>query len=146
MNLSKNIKIMEVEAPIALADDTDSNTDIIDMSGWDGVVFIVPVTDSVDTGVATLKAEDNSANSDTGMTHITGATATATSVANDDLNNQLLILDVYRPVERYVQGVLTSATANIAFGNTIAILYRGRKAPVTQPTATTLQHTTVVGS
>lgn len=135
MNLLKNCKIMEVGAPVAAAANTDSNSDIIDMSGWEGVVFVAPITDSVQTGVATLKVEQNTANSDTNMAALSGATAAATSAANDDLNDKLLILDVYKPRERYVQAVRTSATANIAFGNVIAILYSGKKAPITADTS-----------
>jgi len=133
MNFLKNMKIQEVLAPVAAGSSIDSNSDILDMANWDGVIFVVPVTDSVDTGVATLTIEQNTANSDTGMAALSGATATATSAANDDLNNTLLIVDVYRPRERYVQGVVTSATANIAYGNMVAIQYQGRAAPVTQP-------------
>lgn len=129
MNLLKNVSIREVGAPIAAANNTDSNSDIIDMQGYDGVLFVGSVTDSVATGVATLKVEQNTANSDTGMAAVTGGQAQATCVANDDLNDQLLIVDVYKPRERYVQAVRTSATANIAFGSLIAILYGGRKMP-----------------
>lgn len=135
MNLLKRIKIQEVGAPVAAAANTDQNSDRLDMSGWDGVMFIVPITDSVATGVATLTVEQNTSDSDTGMAALSGAVATKTCVVNDDINNQLLIVDVYRPRERYVQGVITSGTANIAFGNTIAIQYQGRKPPVTQPTS-----------
>lgn len=131
MNLTKNVVIAEVLAPVGAASNTDSNSSIVDTQDCEGVVFIVPITDSVDTGVATLTAQQNTANSDTGMAGLSGAVATATSAANDDLNGQLLIVDVYRPRERYVQGTLTSATANIAFGNMIAIKYGVRKAPVT---------------
>jgi hypothetical protein len=132
MNLITSVKIEEVGAPVANANNTDQNSDRLDMSGWDGVVFIVPITDCVQAGVATLKVEENTSDSDTGMTALTGATATATSAGNDDLNNMLLVVDVYRPRERYVQGVITSATQNIAFGNTIAIRYQGRKLPITE--------------
>lgn len=128
---SENHSIREVGAPIALASNTDSNSDIIDMTGWDGVVFIAPIEDSVATGVAHLKGEQNTANADSGMATLTGADATATCVVNDDLNNKLLVLDIYKPQERYVQAVRTSGTANIAFGTLIAILYTGRKSPVT---------------
>jgi len=53
---SENHKIMEVSAPVSAANNTDSNTDIIDMTGWDGVCFIQPIEDSVSGGVAHLKA------------------------------------------------------------------------------------------
>ena len=131
MDLLKNTLIAEVGAPVALASDTDQNSDRLDMQGYDGVLFLVPITDSVDTGVAALTIEQNDDDSDTGMSALTGAVATATSAANDDLNNKLLIVDVYRPTKRYVQGVITSLTANIAFGNTIAIRYKGSKVPIT---------------
>jgi hypothetical protein len=132
MTLTDNVKIMEVGAPVALADDTDQNSDRIDMSGWDGVVFVVPITDSVNTGVATLTVEQNDSDSNSGMDALSGGVATATSATDDDLNDQLLIVDVYRPTKRYVQGVITSSTADIAFGNMIAILYNGSKFPITQ--------------
>jgi hypothetical protein len=144
MNLLKNMKIQEVMAPVAAANNTDSNSDRLDMANWDGVIFILPLTDSVATGVATLTIEQNTADSDSGMAALSGATATATCTVNDDLNNTLLIVEVYKPRERYVQGVATSATANIAFGNMIAIQYRGRKGPVTQPAS--VQASTLVAS
>lgn len=139
MNFIKNFKIMEVGAPIANASNTDSNSDRIDMANWDGVVFIAPIEDCADTGVATLTIEQNTADSDTGMAALSGAAATDTSAANDDLNNQLLVAEVHKPQERYIQAVRTSATANIAFGTLIAILYRGRKAPITE-------HSTILNS
>lgn len=128
-NLFKNVSVREVNAPVSAGSSIDDNSDIIDMQGWDGVMFIVPITDSVATGVATLTVEQNDDNSDTGMAALSGANATATCAVNDDLNDSLLVVDVYRPRERYVQAVLTSATANIAFGNTIAVLYnkKGKK-------------------
>lgn len=144
LNFLKNNKIQEVLAPVAAASNIDSNSDRLDMQNYDGVIFIVPITDSVQNGVATLTIEQNAADSDAGMAALSGATATATSAVSDDLNNTLLIVDVFRPRERYVQGVVTSATANIAFGNMIAIQYRGRKAPVTQPAS--VQASTLVVS
>jgi hypothetical protein len=131
MNLLKNNLIGEVGAPIALANNTDSNSDILDMSGYDGVCFIAPVEDSVQNGIASLKVEQDDANADGGMAALAGATATKTCVITDDLNNKLLIVDVYKPTKRYVQGVRTSSAANIAFGTLIAIRYNGSKCPIT---------------
>jgi len=94
-------------------------------------MFVCPIEDSVATGVATLKVEQNTADSDSGMAALSGASATVTSATNDDVNGTLLVVDVYRPTERYVQAVRTSATANIAFGTVTAILYGPRELPVT---------------
>jgi hypothetical protein len=132
MILTDNIKIMEVLTPEGMANNTAKNSDRIDMSGWDGVVFVVPITDSTDTGVATLTVKQNDSDSDSGMDALENAEATATSATDGDLNDQLLIVDVYRPTKRYVQGVITSDVANMAFGNMIAILYNGSKFPISQ--------------
>lgn len=127
-----NIEIREVGAPVANASNTDSNSDRIDMAGYEGVIFIATVTDSAATGVATLKVEQNTSDSDSGMAALAGATAAKTCAINDDINDANLIVEVYRPRERYVQAVRTSATANIAFGSVIAVLYGKRKMPVTE--------------
>lgn len=124
------VQIREVNAPVTAANNTDDNSDRIDMQNWEGVCFVVPITDCADTGVATLTVEQNTADSDSGMAALSGGAATKTSAADDDLNDKLLIVDVYRPTERYVQAVITSTVANIAFGNTLAILYGPRKKPV----------------
>jgi hypothetical protein len=145
MNLVPNVLISEAHAPIANANNTDANTDILDMSGYDGVVFIVPVEDSANAGVATLTVENSTTNADTYMVAITGAASTATDSGGDALNGKLLIVDVHKPLKRYVQGVFTSSGGNIAFGTCIAIRYHGHKAPVTAD-ATVLQAVTVVGS
>lgn len=129
--LYNQVDIREIGAPVAAGSSIDNNSDRIDMAGYEGAIFIIPITDSVDTGVATLTIEENSTDSDSGMTAISGAVATATSAANDDLNNTLLIVEVHRPQERYLQAVRTSATANIAYGNATVILYGARKMPVT---------------
>lgn len=130
-NLWNNIEIREVGAPTALANNTDNNSDRIDMANHQGVIFVAVVDDSVATGVATLKIEQNTTDSDSGMAALTGTTATATCAVNDDLNGKVLIAGVDTPRERYVQAVRTSATANIAFGSVIAILYGKRVKGVT---------------
>lgn len=131
MNLGKDLGYQHVQAAIAAADDTDTDSAAIDTSGYDGVILITSITDSVDTGVATLTAKQCDTSGGT-YAALTGAAATATSGANDDLNGQLLIVDVFRPLERYVKANLGSATANIAYGETLAILYNSTHKPIAQ--------------
>lgn len=134
-SLLKSSAIDYAGALVSAASNTDSNSSRFDMAGYDGVTFICTITDSVATGVATLTIETNSSDADSGMT-ASAAVATATSATNDDLNGMLLIAELHRPLERYVQGVRVSATANIAFGEIIAIRWCGDKSPVTQSSTT----------
>jgi len=132
MNFQTDHEVRECLAPIAAADNTDSNTDIIDMAGYTGATFITPITDSVATGVALMTIEQSEANADGAMAALSGATATATCAINDDLNNTLLMVTIDHPKERYIQAVLTSATANIAYGSTIVILHGSKEKPVSE--------------
>lgn len=143
MNLLKNTKWYYAGAAIAAASNTDDDSAYVDMQGFDGVVFATPITDSVATGVATATAIQCDTSGGT-YANLSGAVATATSAQNDDLNSKLLIVDVYRPQERYLKLTRASATANIAFGDVIAILYKGSKAPVAQLAAEVAASTTVV--
>ena len=81
-NLSKAVVFDVVNAAVTAASNTDDNSSIIDMQNYDGVAFLVPITDSVATGVATLKVAGNTSNSATGMAALVGASATATSAEN----------------------------------------------------------------
>lgn len=140
-NLANNVKISWVKALIASNASTDSNTAILDMSGFDGVIFITPVTTATTGSVVALTVESSTTNADTYMAAITGAAATKTSPAD----GTLLVVDVYRPLKRYVQGVITSATQVATFDATIAIQYSGSKMPISEA-ATIADQTVVVGS
>lgn len=105
-------------------------SDILDMAGFEGVLLIAKLGDVTDTSVVTLQAQQNTANSGTGMATLSGS-VTYTAGASD-ADNDLLVLDVYRPSERYVRALLTSATANAVKNGVIAIRYGARKVPVTQ--------------
>jgi len=129
-DIPNSIDISYAGALVTAASNTDSNSSRFDMANYEGVIFFTTITDSAATGVATLTIEENSADSDTGMTAITGSGASKTCTVNDDINNMLLISGAVRPAARYVQGVRTSATANIAFGEIHCIRFGCRVAPI----------------
>lgn len=129
--ISDNYEVRVVNAAVGAANSTDDNSSRIDMAGYESVMFIVPITDSVATGVATLTIQANDTDSDSGMAAVSGAAASATSAENDDLNQTALVAELRLPAKRYVQATITSTTANIAFGETIAIL-KPLRMPATQ--------------
>ena len=132
--LAKDLKFYHALAAIGAASNTDSDSAYVDTSGFEGVIFITPITDSAATGVATMTAQQCDTSGGT-YAALSGAVATATCAVNDDLNSHLLIVDVFRPAERYVNVNLVSATANIAYGETVAFAYGAHNAPITQLTA-----------
>jgi len=129
--IKDNLEVRYVGAAVANANNTDSNSSRIDMADYESVLFLTTITDCAATGVAVLKIEQNDVDSDSGMALVTGTDATATSATNDDLNGKMLVAELRNPSGRYVQAVRTSATANVAFGEVIAVL-KPRRLPVAQ--------------
>ena len=125
--LSNNVEIRVVGAPVVAGSSIDNNSSRIDMQNYESVMFVASITDSVATGVATLVIQQNDDDSDTGMTAISGTSATVTSATNDDVNGTALVSEIYHPSKRYVQATRTSATANIAYGDVIAVLVPRQK-------------------
>lgn len=136
--LSDNLEIRVVGAPVAAGSTIDNNSSIIDMQDYESVMFVASITDSVATGVATLTIQSNDANSDSGMAAIDGTAATVTCAVNDDVNGTALVSEVYHPSKRYVQATRTSATANIAYGDVIAVLTPRQKPAVNGATVSDL--------
>jgi hypothetical protein len=133
--IKDNLEVRYVGAAVAAGSSIDNNSSRIDMAGYESVMFVTTVTDSVATGVATLVIQSSDADSDAAMANVTGTDATLTSAANDDLNGKMLVTELRMPAKRYVQATRVSATANIAYGEVIAILK-----PYTKPVS---QHSTV---
>lgn len=130
ISLLKDAKITRVENAAAAAQ-TELTTDILDMSGYDSVMFCAVLGDVTATSVLTLSLKDNSANSTSGSSAISGASATFTAGASD-ADNKLLIVDCYRPSQRYVYASLTRTTADAVVDGIIAIQYNSRAVPQTQ--------------
>jgi hypothetical protein len=131
MNLSKDIKITVVEAAAAAAQ-TELVTDVLDMSGYEGVMFIALTGDVSDTSVLTLTVKGNSANSVTTPTPVTQKATDAFTAGAATADSKVLLVDVYKPALRYVFGSLTRTTANAIIGGIIAIQYKSVNKPTTQ--------------
>lgn len=134
-NLSKACKITRVNNAAAAAQ-TEIDSSIIDMAGFDGVLFLFLFNTIVDGSVVTCKAQQNTANSTSGMADITGASSGFTSASN---SNTVLWVDVYRPSQEFVRAVVLRTTQNATLDGIIAIQYNGTKLPLSHDATTVLQ-------
>lgn len=131
-----------VENP-ASAGTTDLVTDILDMAGFEAVLFHVALVDSTNTGTVRLNIYGNTANSTSGSTLI-GTGSTVTYTADDSHNNKILIHELLKPTYRYVYCTVDLGTANTATGVVTAIQYGGTmKSPTTQPASVAAANLTV---
>lgn len=134
MNLLKDCKITVVEAAAAAAQ-TELVTDVLDMSGYEGVIFIAMLGDVSDTSVLTLTVKGNSANSVSSPSPITQKATDAFTAGAATADSKVIAVDVYRPTLRYIFGSLTRTAANAVVGGIIAIQYGAHNKPTTQDTS-----------
>ncbi|MBI1207500.1 MAG: hypothetical protein GC191_09470 [Azospirillum sp.] len=130
--LATEVKATLIQA--ALADgQTDPASTAIDMAGFDGVLLVGIVGAVTATGTVTLAAEQSA---DNGAADPFTPVAGASAAADDQDGNKLLMLDLYRPRERFIRTQLTRGTANSVYGGTLALQYAGRSRPTEHDAAT----------
>lgn len=123
-NLSKNAKVSSaLDYASGSADRTGAT---LDMQGWDGVLMIVKFAAIADTAVTKIKAQQGEASD---MSDAADLAGTGIDVAGDD-DNQIFIIDIYRPRERYVRLYVDKDASNATAESAVYIQYKGRKGPV----------------
>ena len=130
MNLSKDVKITVV-SPAAAAATTAIDSSILDMQGYEGVMFIALTGDVTATSDLTLTIKGNTANHLTVPTPITQKATTLFTADATSADSKALVVDLYKPALRYVFANLTRATANAVIGGIIAIQYNSTNKPTT---------------
>ena len=129
--LLKNANIVRINAGGAgSASATPTKATILDMSGYQSVMFIVGFGNVLDTSVVSLKAGVSDTNDTATMTLLTDfPTGTAGAATYDD---QLVILDVPKVDKRYIEAQVFHVTADAPFDSVLAIQYNPTNVPVTQ--------------
>ena len=120
MNLSNGVKITKVKAASA-SGTTAVNSDVIDMQGFEGVLFFVAVA-TANAGNF-IKAQQGTDGTVTDAADLEGSKVTTAT------DGQVAWLDVYKPQERYVRVVATRGTASV-LGEIYALQYESRIQPI----------------
>ena len=139
MNFLKDCKVTRVHAGgNGAASATPTKATIVDMQGYEYVAFVAELGDVVALSEVALRVAGGATNSTGAMALLTGsAGGTATATSYDD---KLVVLDVLKPTQRYLEAQLFHVTQNAPFDSILAIQYGARSKPVTQGT------TVVVGT
>lgn len=124
LNFLRDCKISVVEREAAAGTST-LTTDILDMSGYDSVIFIAILGDVTDTSALALKVLGNATNDTVTPTEYAGnASGTASATSAD---GKMLAVDCQKPRDRYVYATLARATANAVVNAIIAIQYNSHE-------------------
>ena len=113
---------------------TDKQADVVlDTAGYDSVMWIATLETSTasSTGYGKLYHMHSDSTSTTDMVSCTGASFIAETTSLED---RMLVLDVNKPLKRYVSAYFAQNAA--VHPNVIGILYKNKSGPVTQSTGT----------
>lgn len=130
-NLLKNVATDQVLGYYA-AGVTKRTSDILDMSSYEGVMFVIGLGTIIEAGTLDAYVEQNTLNQTGGMARLAGQVAHTVTAANATLAKSAIVVDVYQPQERYIQCNITPATQNAVILGIVAIRYKSRKGPVAQ--------------
>jgi hypothetical protein len=140
LNLDKATKVTRVLNATAVGI-TNVNGSILDMQGFEGVEFVA-LGGTITDGLLSIKAQDGQ---DPALADAADMAGTLTTLQNTD-DNKAAVLDIVRPVKRYIRPVLVRGGATGAvIDGVIAIQYAARSKPVAND-ATTVGNTKTVVS
>ena len=108
----------------------------VDMLGYTGVRFIASLGTLTAGSSPTMQAQSSS---DDGVADAYAAIGSATAAMPDADDNKLLIVQVYRPKERYVRVNIPLATQNRVIDGIVAELYRAEQQAVAKHSTVSAQ-------
>lgn len=131
-NSATNEKVTRVMNAQA-AGTSDVSSAALDMANFDGVKFYVSFGTITSGAVTSVKVQQSS--DDAASDAYADLEGTAVTVADDD-DNQVVVIDVYRPKERYLEVVVDRGTANAVIDGVVAVQYGPRVMPTTDDSTT----------
>ncbi len=102
---------------------TTITSSAVDMAGYDGVTFLVPLGTIVSGAVTALKVQQSS--DDAAADDYTDVLDSAITIADTD-DDKLKYVDILRPGKRYLKLVVTRTVQNATLGGIIALQYQKR--------------------
>ena len=127
--LNQNVKI--TTALDYASGSADRNGATLDMAGYEGVLMVVKLAAIATGAVTSIKAQQGEASDLTDAADLAG---TAQAIADDD-DDQVFVIDLYRPGERYVRLVVDKDGTNATAESAVYIRYGAKEGPITNTEA-----------
>ena len=131
MNLGRNVKVTLVNNGETAGTGTITS-DEVDMTGFEGVVFLVHMGAIDPSAVTTTYVRQDTV---TGMGSGATLTGSTHTIADSD-DDSVFLTDIYRPREQFLDVQVTRVTQDSVIQSIIAIQYGARKPPVTHDAST----------
>lgn len=129
-NLTYKLLTRIGRAPVAAGATNITDCEVIDTQGYEGARVIVGFGTITAGAVTSVKMQQATAKtSDTALTAGADLEGSSITVADTD-DNKCVIIDVFRPRERYLQPHILRATQNSVVDFVVYELYGAKKLPV----------------
>ena len=128
MGLTQHVQIDQILGYSA-AGTTAQTTDILDMSGFDGVVFIAEFGTVITAGTINVQVLQNSSNSTSGMAAVAGTSAYTVTASDAAKAKNCIVVDVFQPTKRFLEATITPASQNAVITGVTAIRYNAKVKP-----------------
>lgn len=133
-NLLNQVKLDLLNAATANGTST-VNGAVVDMAGWDGAIFFTTIqTAAANNGLKVQQGLDSG---------LSDGADLLGSLQSSGSSDEGVIVEVYRPLERYLRPVVVRGTSTVV-GEIWCLRYRGRSNPTSNSTAGTQAAKTVV--
>ena len=123
---TQNVKVTRVQVAVAAGTDDSTDSDSVDMTGFDSVTFIAMFGTLTATQVTSIKASQSA--DDSSFADLLGSN---TGPMADTDSDQALVLEITKPTDRYMRCTVVRATANAVIDGVIAIQTGPSSAPTT---------------
>jgi hypothetical protein len=130
LSITKDMLITRVMNEVA-AGTTAQSSSVLDMQGYDSVIFVAILGTVTDNSVVTLAVKSNPTSSSSGGTVEKTGTAITAATSSDTVQS----VEVQRPTQRYVFAYVTRTAQNAAISAILAIQFNSKNMPVTQTIA-----------
>jgi hypothetical protein len=137
MQLTPNVLTVLCKTAVAAGSTDITDATVVDTSGYTGVRFIFAFG-TITSGAATsVAAAGKATNTPTpGTDDIAGSKITVVDTADDTI----FVLDINKPLQRYIRPFVKRATQNAVVNSIVAELYGPIKGPVTADASVTSQN------
>jgi hypothetical protein len=132
-SILKDCKVTRVLNSV-VAGTSDQDGTVLDMTGFDNVMFVAALGDVTSGSVLELQVFGNTASSTSSPTpvELTNDSAGPNTAGASDNDNKLYIVDVQRPAYQYVFPRVKRGTANAVIDGVFAIQYKAESVPQVQ--------------
>lgn len=139
-NLAKLVSGIRVSNAVAAGTGTVTSS-AIDMRNYEGALIVVAFGAIVSGAATSIKAQQSS--DDGGSDAYADLLGTSITVADDD-DNQFVVLDIYKPRERYLKAIVSRATQNSTVDGIFVLRYGAKKLPAVDDSSTVVASETHV--